>query len=162
MKKFLLVLIVITIILSCGFLGFCMLDNFGVLKVNSVDNINSDTWNIEVEATEPLITGSSIVNHTEVKNTDIKVNGNLKNMDDTITYELKIKNSGSIDAYLYSIINNDENIQINYLNEEEELENGFVLKSGETVNVKMVLQSKNDSSYDFNLDTQLIFNQYNK
>ena len=161
MKKFLLVLVVIVIILSCGFLGFCMLDNSGVLSANSVDDIESSNWNIKIEASEPIV-GSSTVSSTEINKTNININGTFKSIDDTITYDLKIKNNGSIDASLYTIISNDENIQIKYLNGEEELKSGFVLESGKTITVKMILQSKKDSSYDFNLETQLIFNQYNK
>ena len=162
MKKFLLVLVVIVIVLSCVFLGYYMLDSFGILSANSVDTIDSDNWNVIVETNEPTIIGSSVVSSTEVKKTDIKVNGTLKNQEDTITYDLKIKNNGSIDAYLYSITSNNDDLDVKCLNGEEELKSGLVLEAGEAINTKMIVRSKKDDSYDFNLEVQLVFNQYKK
>lgn len=161
MKKFLLVLIVLSIVLSCVFLGYYMLDSFGVLS-DSIDSVDSDKWSIKISASKPEIKGSSVVNSTEIKKTDIKINGNLKGSEDIITYDLKIKNNGSIDAYLYTIINNDNNLVIKYLNGQEELKDGFILKSGKHIDVKMIIKCKDNNPYDFNLNAQLIFNQYSK
>lgn len=156
-NRILLVFVVILILGTCGFVGFYMIDNTKVLSTDTA-SIESNKWEV------------CLLNNSESKQNDLsldieKTTINIKGKitgGESIIYDLEIKNKGSIDAYLYNIINNNtDNINIKYLNEDENLETGFILKASESKSVKLVIEAKDNQDIDIDLNSKLIFNQYN-
>lgn len=161
MKKFLFGLVVIFIIIICFVAGYVMLDKSDMkLSNDSVSDIASNNWKIEITSNEPNLIEST-VNPIDIDKTNIKLSGNLQNQNSEITYKLKIKNNGSIDAYLYSIINSNVDLDIKLIENKEELKTGKVLKAGEIMDITLKIKSKKAESLDFENDLKLVFNQYN-
>lgn len=133
-----------------------MLDATGVFKNSKADNIKVNNWDITISNANNKDDENKIL----IKNTNINVTGKI-NKESSLNYKLKIKNSGSIDAYLYSIVNiNDSNLDVKFEVDNKELKKGYILKSGSTINVDMIITSKADDTIDLNLESQLVFNQY--
>lgn len=148
--KVLFVFSVITILGICSFTMVFLVNNTGILAGNSVLDVEGNNWDLEIKSNNDSI---------KIKNTDINVSGKIE-ANNSLEYDITIKNKGSIDAYLYSIINTgNEKVNVKYLRGDKELETGFVLKRGEEVNLKLVLEAIENA--EFNIDSGLIFNQYN-
>lgn len=161
MKRFLSILSVIFIIIICFVVGYLMLDKSDMkLSSDSVSDIASNNWKIEITSDEPNLIEST-VNKVAIDKTNIKLSGNLQNQNSEITYTLKIKNNGSIDAYLYSIINSNVDLDIKLIENNEELKTGKILKAGEIMDITLKIKSKKTESLDFENDLKLVFNQYN-
>lgn len=159
--SFLYVLVVIFIIGISFTVGYLMLDKSDMkLSSDSVSDIVSNNWKIEITSDEPNLYEST-VNQVIIDKTNIKLSGNLQNQDSEITYTLKIKNNGSIDAYLYSIINSNADLDIKLIENNEELKIGKVLKAGNDMAVTLKIKSKKAESLDFENDLKLVFNQDN-
>lgn len=154
--KFLLVLVVILILGACGFIGFYIIDNTKVLSTDTV-SIESNQWAVYIlDKSESEQNNLSL----DIKKTTVNIAGKI-NSGESITYDIEIKNEGSIDAYLYSIVNNNtDNVNIKYLDGDKELEPGFILNALESKSVKLVIEAKNDSTVDVDLNSKLVFNQY--
>lgn len=161
MKRSLSILSVIFIIIICFVVGYLMLDKSDMkLSSDSVSDIASNNWKIEITSDEPNLIEST-VNKVAIDKTNIKLSGNLQNQNSEITYTLKIKNNGSIDAYLYSIINSNVDLDIKLIENNEELKTGKILKAGEIMDITLKIKSKKTESLDFENDLKLVFNQYN-
>lgn len=159
--KCLYVLVVIFIIGISFTVGYLMLDKSDTkLSNDSVSDITSNNWKIDITSNEPNLTEST-VNKIAIDKTNIKVSGNLQNQNSEITYTLKIKNNGSIDAYLYSIINSNGDLDIKLIENNKELKTGKILKAGDAMDITLKIKSKKTESFDFENDLKLVFNQYN-
>ena len=77
-------------------------------------------------------------------------------------YKLNIKNKGTIDTYLYSVVVDDANIDAKLLYNDEEIGQDKVIKANEEINTILVVKSKNEENTDFDTNIKLVFNQYNK
>lgn len=154
--RILLAFIVIIIIGICGLIGYLILDKSGMnLSGNSTTNLDFDRFNIS-------ITSSSIDNPISIDKTNIKVSGTIDDTKNKIEYKLNIKNRGTIDTYLYSIVVDDNNLDVKLLNKDKELNDDTIIKAKDELDVTLVISKKSEESIDFDTNIKLVFNQYNK
>ena len=154
--RILLAFIVIIIIGICGLVGYLILDKSGMkLSGNSTTNLDSDSFNIS-------ITSSSSDNPISIDKTNIKVSGTIDDTKNNIEYKLSIKNRGTIDTYLYSIVVDDNNLDVKLLNKDKELNDDTIIKAKDELDVTLVISKKSEESIDFDTNIKLVFNQYNK
>ena len=154
--RILLAFIVIIIIGICGLVGYLILDKSGMnLSGNSTTNLDFDSFNIS-------ITSSSIDNPISIDKTNIKVSGTIDDTKNKIEYKLNIKNRGTIDTYLYSIVVDDNNLDVKLLNKDKELNDDTIIKAKDELDVTLVISKKSEESIDFDTNIKLVFNQYNK
>ena len=154
--RILLAFIVIIIIGICGLVGYLILDKSGMkLSGNSTTNLDSDSFNIS-------ITSSSSDNPISIDKTNIKVSGTIDDTKNNIEYKLNIKNRGTIDTYLYSIVVDDNNLDVKLLNKDKELNDDTIIKAKDELDVTRVISKKREESIDFDTNIKLVFNQYNK
>ena len=154
--RILLAFIVIIIIGICGLIGYLILDKSGMnLSGNSTTNLDFDRFNIS-------ITSSSIDNPISIDKTNIKVSGTIDDTKNNIEYKLNIKNRGTIDTYLYSIVVDDNNLDVKLLNKDKELNDDTIIKAKDELDVTLVISKKSEESIDFDTNIKLVFNQYNK
>lgn len=154
--RILLAFIVIIIIGICGLVGYLILDKSGMkLSGNSTTNLDSDSFNIS-------ITSSSSDNPISIDKTNIKVSGTIDDTKNNIEYKLNIKNRGTIDTYLYSIVVDDNNLDVKLLNKDKELNDDTIIKAKDELDVTLVISKKSEESVDFDTNIKLVFNQYNK
>ena len=154
--RILLAFIVIIIIGICGLVGYLILDKSGMnLSGNSTTNLDSDSFNIS-------ITSSSSDNPISIDKTNIKGSGTIDDTKNKIEYKLNIKNRGTIDTYLYSIVVDDNNLDVKLLNKDKELNDDTIIKAKDELDVTLVISKKSEESIDFDTNIKLVFNQYNK
>ena len=154
--RILLAFIVIIIIGICGLIGYLILDKSGMnLSGNSTTNLDFDRFNIS-------ITSSSIDNPISIDKTNIKVSGTIDDTKNNIEYKLNIKNRGTIDTYLYSIVVDDNNLDVKLLHKDKELNEDTLIKTKDELDVTLVISKKSEESIDFDTNIKLVFNQYNK
>ena len=154
--RILLAFIVIIIIVICCLVGYLILDKSGMnLSGNSTTNLDFDSFNIS-------ITSSSIDNPISIDKTNIKVSGTIDDTKNNIEYKLNIKNKGTIDTYLYSIVVDDNNLDVKLLNKDKELNDDTIIKAKDELDVTLVISKKSEESIDFDTNIKLVFNQYNK
>ena len=154
--RILLAFIVIIIIGICGLVGYLILDKSGMkFSGNSTTNLDSDSFNIS-------ITSSSSDNPISIDKTNIKVSGTIDDTKNNIEYKLNIKNRGTIDTYLYSIVVDDNNLDVKLLNKDKELNDDTIIKAKDELDVTLVISKKSEESIDFDTNIKLVFNQYNK
>ena len=152
-----LALIVIIIVGVCGLVGYLMLDKSG-MKLSG----NSTTNSLESNSFDVSITTSEKDKVISIDKTNIKVSGIIDDNNKEYMYNLNIKNKGTIDTYLYSIVTEDSNLDVKLLYNDKELSQDKILKPKDEINVTLVIKSKNEESIDFNTNIKLVFNQYNK
>ena len=155
--RVLLTLVVIVIIGICGMVGYLMLDKSG-MKLSG----NSTTNDLKANIFDIDITTSDSDKVISIDKTNIKVSGTLDNTTNEIKYNLKIKNKGTIDTYLYSIVVDDANLDVKVLNSDTELTDDTIIKSNDNLDIVLVITKKNGESIDFDTNIKLVFNQYNK
>ena len=155
--RILLAFIVIIIIGICGLVGYLMLDKSG-MKLSG----NSTTNSLESNSFDVSITTSEKDKVISIDKTNIKVSGIIDDNNKEYMYNLNIKNKGTIDTYLYSIVTEDSNLDVKLLYNDKELSQDKILKPKDEINVTLVIKSKNEESIDFNTNIKLVFNQYNK
>lgn len=155
--RILLTLVVIVIIGICGLVGYLMLDKSGMkLSGNSTTNdLKANNFDID-------ITTSDSDKVISIDKTNIKVSGTLDNTTNEIKYNLKVKNKGTIDTYLYSIVVDDANLDVKVLNGDKELTDDTIIKSNDNLDIVLLITKKNGESIDFDTNIKLVFNQYNK
>ena len=154
--RILLTLVVIVIIGICGLVGYLMLDKSGMkLSGNSTTSLESNSFDID-------ITTSDSDKVISIDKTNIKVSGTLDDNNSEIKYNLKVKNKGTIDTYLYSIVADDTNLDVKVLNGDKELTDDTIIKAKENLDIVLVVKSKNAEKIDFDTNIKLVFNQYNK
>ena len=154
--RILLTLVVIVIIGICGLVGYLMLDKSGMkLSGNSTTSLESNSFDID-------ITTSDSDKVISIDKTNIKVSGTLDDNNSEIKYNLKVKNKGTIDTYLYSIVADDTNLDVKVLNGDKELTDDTIIKAKENLDITLVITKKNAENIDFDTNIKLVFNQYNK
>ncbi len=154
--RILLTLVVIVIIGICGLVGYLMLDKSGMkLSGNSTTSLESNSFDID-------ITTSDSDKVISIDKTNIKVSGTLDDNNSEIKYNLNVKNKGTIDTYLYSIVADDTNLDVKVLNGDKELTDDTIIKAKENLDITLVITKKNAENIDFDTNIKLVFNQYNK
>ena len=154
--RILLTLVVIVIIGICGLVGYLMLDKSGMkLSGNSTTSLESNSFDIDITTS-----GSDKV--ISIDKTNIKVSGTLDDNNSEIKYNLNVKNKGTIDTYLYSIVADDTNLDVKVLNGDKELTDDTIIKAKENLDITLVITKKNAENIDFDTNIKLVFNQYNK
>ena len=154
--RILLTLVVILIIGICGLVGYLMLDKSGMkLSGNSTTSLESNSFDID-------ITTSDSDKVISIDKTNIKVSGTLDDNNSEIKYNLNVKNKGTIDTYLYSIVADDTNLDVKVLNGDKELTDDTIIESKDHLDIVLVVKSKNAEKIDFDTNIKLVFNQYNK
>ena len=154
--RVLLTLVVIVIIGICGLVGYLMLDKSGMkLSGNSTTSLESNSFDID-------ITTSDSDKVISIDKTNIKVSGTLDDNNSEIKYNLKVKNKGTIDTYLYSIVADDTDLDVKVLNGDKELTDDTIIKAKENLDITLVITKKNAENIDFDTNIKLVFNQYNK
>ena len=154
--RILLTLVVIVIIGICGLVGYLMLDKTGMkLSGNSTTSLESNSFDID-------ITTSDSDKVISIDKTNIKVSGTLDDINKEIKYNLNVKNKGTIDTYLYSIVADDTNLDVKVLNGDKELTDDTIIKAKENLDITLVITKKNAENIDFDTNIKLVFNQYNK
>lgn len=155
--RILLALVVIVIIGICGMVGYLMLDKSGMkLSGNSATNdLKANNFDID-------ITTSDSDKVISIDKTNIKVSGTLDDNNKEIRYNLNVKNKGTIDTYLYSVVVDDTNLDVKVLNGDKELTDDTIIKSKDNLDIILVITKKNEDSIDFDTNIKLVFNQYNK
>lgn len=155
--RILLTLVVIVIIGICGMVGYLMLDKSG-MKLSG----NSTTNDLKANNFDISITTSDSDKVISIDKTNIKVSGTLDDNSSEIRYNLNVKNKGTIDTYLYSVVVDDTNLDVKVLNNDEELTSDTIIESKDHLDIVLVVKSKNDDRIDFDTNIKLVFNQYNK
>ena len=136
--RLLLTFVVIIIIGICGLVGYLMLDKSGMkLSGNSTTSLESDNFNISITATDSS-------NQISIDKTNIKVLGTLDDTTNEIRYNLNVKNKGTIDTYLYSVVVDDANLDVKVLNGDKELTDDTIIKSKDNLDIILVIKSKNE------------------
>lgn len=154
--KILSTIVVILIIGICGAVGYFILDKSGMkLSGNSTTDLKADSFDIS-------ITTSESENNISIEKTNIKVSGTFDDSNKEYKYKLKIKNKGTIDTYLYSIVVEDTNIDAKLLDGESELNQDKIIKANEDIDALLVVKSKTDENVDFDTNIKLVFNQYDE
>lgn len=155
--RILLTLVVIVIIGICGLAGYLMLDKSGMkLSGNSTTNdLKANNFDID-------ITTSDSDKVISIDKTNIKVSGTLDDTSSEIKYNLNVKNKGTIDTYLYSVVVDDTNLDVKVLNGDKELTDDTIIKSNDNLDIVLVITKKSEESVDFDTNIKLVFNQYNK
>ena len=154
--KILSTIVVIFIIGICGAVGYFILDKSGMkLSGNSVKDLETNSFDVS-------ITTSDSTNNISIEKTNIKVSGTFDDNNKEYKYKLKIKNKGTIDTYLYSIVVDDTNVEAKLLYNDEEISQDKVIKANEEIETILVVKSKMEESTDFTANVKLVFNQYNK
>ena len=154
--RILLTLVVIVIISICGLVGYLMLDKLGMsLSGNSTTSLESNNFNISITSSDPS-------KQISIDKTNIKVSGTLDDNNSEMKYNLNIKNKGTIDTYLYSVVVDDINLDVKILNGDNELTDDTIIKSKDNLDITLVITKKNEDSIDFDTNIKLVFNQYNK
>ena len=134
--RILLTLVVIVIIGICGLVGYLMLDKSGMkLSGNSTTSLESNSFDID-------ITTSDSDKVISIDKTNIKVSGTLDDNNSEIKYNLKVKNKGTIDTYLYSIVADDTNLDVKVLNGDKELTDDTIIKAKENLDITLVITKK--------------------
>lgn len=153
--KIFLAFVVIIIIGLCGLIGYLILDKSGMkLSGNSTTNsLKSDNFDISITTVD----SDKIIS---IDKTNIKVSGTIDDNNKEYRYNLNIKNKGTIDTYLYSIVNSDSNLSVKLLYNDLELNQDKILKAKESIDVILVINNKNEESVDFDTNIKLVFNQY--
>ena len=155
--RILLTLVVIVIIGICGLVGYLMLDKSG-MKLSG----NSTTNDLKANNFDISITTSDSDKVISIDKTNIKVSGTLDDNNSEIKYNLNVKNKGTIDTYLYSVVVDDTNLDVKVLNGDKELTDDTIIESKDNLDIVLVVKSKNEDSIDFDTNIKLVFNQYNK
>ena len=155
--RILLAFIVVIIIGICGLVGYLMLDKSG-MKLSG----NSTTTNLDFDRFNVSITTSDKDKVISIDKTNIKVSGTIDDMNKEYKYNLNIKNKGTIDTYLYSVVVDNPNIDVIVLNGNKELTDNTIIKANDEINAILVIKSKNEEIIDFDTNIKLVFNQYNK
>ena len=155
--RVLLPLVVIVIIGICGLVGYLMLDKSG-MKLSG----NSTTNDLKTNIFDIDITTSDSDKVISIDKTNIKVSGILNDNNSEIKYNLNVKNKGTIDTYLYSVVVDDTNLDVKVLNGDKELTSDNIIESKDNLDIVLVVKSKNEDSIDFDTNIKLVFNQYNK
>ena len=138
--RILLTLVVIVIIGICGLVGYLMLDKSGMkLSGNSTTSLESNSFDID-------ITTSDSDKVISIDKTNIKVSGTLDDNNSEIKYNLNVKNKGTIDTYLYSIVVDDANLDVKVLNGDKELTDDTIIKSNDNLDITLVIAKKNEES----------------
>ena len=151
-----LALIVIIIVGVCGLVGYLMLDKSGMkLSGNSTTSLESNSFDID-------ITTSDSDKVISIDKTNIKVSGTLDDINKEIKYNLNVKNKGTIDTYLYSIVADETDLDVKVLNGDKELTDDTIIESKDHLDIVLVVKSKNEEKIDFDTNIKLVFNQYNK
>lgn len=154
--KILSTIVVIFIIGICGAVGYFILDKSGMkLSGNSVKDLETNSFDVS-------ITTSDSTNNISIEKTNIKVSGTFDDNNKEYKYKLKIKNKGTIDTYLYSIVVDDTNVEAKLLYNDEEISQDKVIKANEEIETILVVKSKMEESTDFTANVKLVFNQYDK
>lgn len=154
--RILLTLVVILIIGICGLVGYLMLDKSGMkLSGNSTTSLESNSFDID-------ITTSDSDKVISIDKTNIKVSGTLDDINKEIKYNLNVKNKGTIDTYLYSIVADETDLDVKVLNGDKELTDDTIIESKDHLDIVLVVKSKNEEKIDFDTNIKLVFNQYNK
>ena len=154
--RILLTLVVIVIIGICGLVGYLMLDKSGMkLSGNSTTSLESNSFDID-------ITTSDSDKVISIDKTNIKVSGTLDDINKEIKYNLNVKNKGTIDTYLYSIVADDTDLDVKVLNGDKELTDDTIIKAKENLDITLVITKKNAENIDFDTNIKIVFNQYNK
>lgn len=154
--KILSAIVVIFIIGICGSVGYFILDKSGMkLSGNSTTDLEANSFDVS-------ITTSDATNNISIEKTNIKVSGTFDDTNKEYKYKLNIKNKGTIDTYLYSVVVDDANIDAKLLYNDEEIGQDKVIKANEEINTILVVKSKNEENTDFDTNIKLVFNQYNK
>ena len=154
--KILSTIVVIFIIGICGSVGYFILDKSGMkLSGNSVKDLETNSFDVS-------ITTSDSTNNISIEKTNIKVSGTFDDNNKEYKYKLKIKNKGTIDTYLYSIVVDDTNVEAKLLYNDEEISQDKVIKANEEIETILVVKSKMEESTDFTANVKLVFNQYDK
>lgn len=154
--RILLTLVVIVIIGICGLVGYLMLDKSGMkLSGNSTTSLESNSFDID-------ITTSDSDKVISIDKTNIKVSGTLDDINKEIKYNLNVKNKGTIDTYLYSIVADETDLDVKVLNGDKELTDDTIIKAKENLDITLVITKKNAENIDFDTNIKLVFNQYNK
>ena len=144
---------IIFIIGICSVTGYVMLDRLGGnIFNNSTSDINLNNWKIVLDIDDGNIS---------IDKTNIKIKGSI-DASSELSYKLTIKNKGSIDAYLYSIINSNDDIIVILKQDNKEISNGLIVKSFKNETVDLVIKNKKEEKIDFEDDIKLVFNQYDK
>ncbi len=155
--RVLLTLVVIVIIGICGMVGYLMLDKSG-MKLSG----NSTTNDLKTNNFDISITTSDNDKVISIDKNNIKVSGTLDDTSSEIRYNLNVKNKGTIDTYLYSVVVDDTNLDVKVLNGDKELTADTIIKSKDNLDIVLVITKKNEESIDFDTNIKFVFNQYNK
>ena len=160
--KALVAIIVILIIGLCGFVGYFMLDKSGLkLSGNSTtDVLKQDSWDIKITANEES-TNNGNINLMNIDKTSIKISGTFNDKSGEIKYNLKIKNEGSITASFYSVVSDNDKIDVKVFDGTNELSNNTMLVSGDAMDVVLVIKPNGEET-DFDANIKFVFNQYSK
>ena len=144
---------IILIIGICSTTGYVMLDRLGGnIYNNSTSDISLNSWKLILDIDD---------NNVSIDKTNIKINGSI-DANSEVSYNLTIKNKGSIKAYLYSITNSNSDITVTLKKDDKEISNGLIVEPSKEEKVNLVIKNKKDEKIDFEDNVKLIFNQYNE
>lgn len=150
-------MVILLLILSILYLN---ISNVASL-INNHNNNNNNYWDVRITDFKRIDINGKVVEKAKESHTILTASYDLffKEVGDSITYELTIKNNAKIDAKLEEIVistNND-----NLLYEISGINNGDILKSGEEVKCKLYIKYVKYAPYVFD-NQRVIFNYVQK
>ena len=149
-------MVILLLILSILYLNIS-----NVASLINNHNNNNNYWDVRITDFKRIDINGKVVEKAKESHTILTASYDLffKEVGDSITYELTIKNNGKIDAKLKEIVistNND-----NLLYELSGINNGDILKSGEEVKCKLYIKYVKYAPYVFD-NQRVIFNYVQK
>lgn len=148
-------------ILICGGVGYYLIDSKVDLSADSVD-VKEDKWCIKLDnLSKAKLSGDATSNNAKIKKNALNFDASFSKKDDTVEYDLKIKNCGTVDAYFFSSmiegldVEEEENLTyvIDGIGEKD------IIKANESVKVKVNVSSNIDEKKDYSLTLKFDFSQ---
>lgn len=152
------IITVFLILAVCGSIAYFMVFRSGMKFTDTKSTMKTDKWKITLKLKDEKLTDST--SDEKVDKLSIKIKGHLNNKDSEIKYILSIKNSGTIDANLYSILNSNQDIDVKLIDNGKEIKENLLVKAKEEKEIELIIKSNKDEELDFENDLKLVFNQY--
>ena len=142
----------------CGGVGYYLVDN--TVNLNKADSVTNGKWCVKLEGlSKPKLEGQAFSDNYSAKKTVLSFHMKLTDPNDKISYKLKVKNCGTVDAYLYSLdlSGYDNKEALTYV--VNGIEEGDTLKAGEVVPVSVDVSSKDEEVKESDLKLNFNFSQ---
>ena len=145
-------------LLLCAGIGFYLVDN--KVKLSSANGLTDEKWCVKlIDLSEPKLKGDAFSNNYSIEATSLSFGMKLTSPLDEINYNVKVKNCGTVDAYLYSIDLTEYEDKDALLYIVKGIEQGDTLKSDEVVPISVQVSSNDGELKEGKLKLNFYFSQ---